>query len=1024
MSEQSVDRLHIVTWNINSVRNKLENARVRSVLSTADIILLNEIKTPMNFHLPGYVTYTSEGSDRHRGGCAVLLRNHINDWIVEMDCSKQDLISFRLRPYLNVRFVSIYIPPRDSPYFSMDAVANLNSLISDSNENLVVLGDMNCRFATLRDVFLQNVTDTHPNSYYAPSLDSITSPNENAKTLAGVLGPLVLVNGFCSDGLELPHCLTFRQKHRWISELDHCFISPGLMPSILNFRVEDRLDMPSNHAPVFVAFNTRKWINTDAYLQDLEHRASELGDHTTGSERKSNRLVQRQLKWSDTNHQMVTEALSLTEPPVIDATDTNPLDVNVIFQQVDATMSRVISGAAINRPGINQPSASWKSLADNNDARTIWNRIGWNGSIGNEPESCTSPPSDHEFKLHFEDLLNPADAEPIQSPNIQCPYLPVTDDAITPQEVEEAISTIKPDKSGGPSGIPPGVLKALPINWIWFLATVFTAIFFSATIPVTWSICRLIVIFKKGTRSVCGNYRGIAIMDTFAKIYDRILCLRLERWFRPLREQAGAQRGRGCTEHILGLRLLIDYAISKKSKLFITYVDFSKAYDKVPRNALIQTLCRLGCGYMMVLAISSLYSDTRMVLGAAVITATIGVRQGSPTSCLLFTLYIDELVKVLRQRCPNDGFLRWISCLLLMDDTILLSTTREGCIDKLGILTDFCNRSGMEINQSKTNFMVINGSDADRSAITVPNLTVENCPSYTYLGVVFTQDGKVDSSVKQHILSKQKHVAKFAAFVAKNIDFPFWIKRRVMDAALMTSVLYGCESWIGRGINAAQSAYMTILKTMLGVRQSTPNDLILLELGYPSLQGRVRDSQRKFLQKILAERSGMVDDPLMEIWNICRDARTRGAKYLEEVLDCENHAEADTENRKASVSASERTKSLTYCTLNPDLSPPAIYDARFDIKEYERIATSRLRLSAHHLAIETGRWSRVPADERFCPCGSIQTEEHIICQCPLTSDIRAEYESMDFSNIHAFFHNNNNQSHVCSVASKAMATFD
>ena len=57
-----------------------------------------------------------------------------------------------------------------------------------------------------------------------------------------------------------------------------------------------------------------------------------------------------------------------------------------------------------------------------------------------------------------------------------------------------------------------------------------------------------------------------------------ILCSRLEQWFKPFREQAGAKKGRGCIEQIVTLRILCDYAKKKKSKLFITFVDFSKAY--------------------------------------------------------------------------------------------------------------------------------------------------------------------------------------------------------------------------------------------------------------------------------------------------------------------------------------------------------------------------------------------------------------------------------------------------------------
>ena len=95
-----------------------------------------------------------------------------------------------------------------------------------------------------------------------------------------------------------------------------------------------------------------------------------------------------------------------------------------------------------------------------------------------------------------------------------------------------------------------------------FLALIFSNVFITCTFPAKWSLSRLIVLFKKGKSSVCENYRGIAIGDTFGKLFDSVLCSRLHKWFCPDREQAGAQPGRGCTEHILSLRLLIDYAVS------------------------------------------------------------------------------------------------------------------------------------------------------------------------------------------------------------------------------------------------------------------------------------------------------------------------------------------------------------------------------------------------------------------------------------------------------------------------------
>ena len=71
------------------------------------------------------------------------------------------------------------------------------------------------------------------------------------------------------------------------------------------------------------------------------------------------------------------------------------------------------------------------------------------------------------------------------------------------------------------------------------------------------------------------------------------------------------------------------------------------------------------------------------------IAATVGVRQGSPTSCILFVLYVNVMIKMLKQGCPIDGFLSWLHVLVMMDDTVLLSTTKEGMKNKIKIMYDF-----------------------------------------------------------------------------------------------------------------------------------------------------------------------------------------------------------------------------------------------------------------------------------------------------------------------------------------------
>ena len=82
----------------------------------------------------------------------------------------------------------------------------------------------------------------------------------------------------------------------------------------------------------------------------------------------------------------------------------------------------------------------------------------------------------------------------------------------------------------------------------------------------------------------CGNYRGIAINDIIFRVFDNILYKRLSLWYMPTREQAGSQSGRGCLEQIMTIRLLIDYAKKKRFKLYLLFIDFEKAYDKLSRR--------------------------------------------------------------------------------------------------------------------------------------------------------------------------------------------------------------------------------------------------------------------------------------------------------------------------------------------------------------------------------------------------------------------------------------------------------
>ena len=101
-----------------------------------------------------------------------------------------------------------------------------------------------------------------------------------------------------------------------------------------------------------------------------------------------------------------------------------------------------------------------------------------------------------------------------------------------------------------------------------------------------------------------------------------------------------------------------------------------------------------------------MYAMTECVLGFAVFATTVGVRQGSPTSCLLFILFVNDLIKLIKENWEDDGFLFWLHILVLMDDAVLLATTRERMLRKLRLLKNYCDDYGMKGNEGKTKFFV------------------------------------------------------------------------------------------------------------------------------------------------------------------------------------------------------------------------------------------------------------------------------------------------------------------------------
>ena len=96
-------------------------------------------------------------------------------------------------------------------------------------------------------------------------------------------------------------------------------------------------------------------------------------------------------------------------------------------------------------------------------------------------------------------------------------------------------------------------------------------------------------------------------------------------------------------------------------------------------------------------------------------------------------------------------------------------------------------------------------------------------------------------------------VCKFYAWLEVNEETPIGIKILVLDSCLFNSILYAVETW--GNITCIDGKLRVIeqkaLKAVLRVISGTSNDLVYNELKRPDIISRIKDSQRKFFQRLV-----------------------------------------------------------------------------------------------------------------------------------------------------------------------------
>ena len=151
------------------------------------------------------------------------------------------------------------------------------------------------------------------------------------------------------------------------------------------------------------------------------------------------------------------------------------------------------------------------------------------------------------WKNHFESVLN-RDAPSI---HVNIPENDINLDVDTNppslDEVKNAIRHLKSRKAPGTDCINAEMLKAANA-----LTKIFKEIWETDVVPDVWKTALIAKLPKKGDRSLCNNWRGIALLSITSKVFTRVIFDRISAALDPLlrREQASFRKGKSSSDQM------------------------------------------------------------------------------------------------------------------------------------------------------------------------------------------------------------------------------------------------------------------------------------------------------------------------------------------------------------------------------------------------------------------------------------------------------------------------------------------
>ena len=275
---------------------------------------------------------------------------------------------------------------------------------------------------------------------------------------------------------------------------------------------------------------------------------------------------------------------------------------------------------------------------------------------------------------------------------------------------------MKDSKSPGVDGIPPKLLKEIVEQISTPIANFFILSLEEGIVPSEWKEVNITPLFNKGSRKKPEHYRTLSLTSVACKLLETLIRDHMAEFLVKHKlintSQHGFLKARSCQTNILCFLEEITKWVDDGSPVDAVYLDFQKAFDKVPHQRLLLKLKAHGIGNDVINWIEKwlTHRGHRVIVDDEISnwkSVLSGVAQLSILGPILFLIYINDL---------EDDISRKV--VQFADDTKLFrkvtnDTDKQSLQDDLEKLVKWSEKLQMLFNFGKCKCIHIGHGDMD-----------------------------------------------------------------------------------------------------------------------------------------------------------------------------------------------------------------------------------------------------------------------------------------------------------------------